>query len=113
MTRLHELYDAQGQSPWIDNVNRPSILDGGLQKLVDDGIRGVTSNPTIFQKAMTGSDAYDEQFADLLASTSVENAFWDMAVDDVTEACGVLRPVYDESGGKDGFVSIEVSPALA
>ena len=65
MTRLHELYDAQGQSPWIDNVSRPAILEGGLQKLVDDGIRGVTSNPTIFEKAMTGSNAYDEQFREL------------------------------------------------
>ena len=113
MTKLQDLYTQQGQSPWIDNLTRIAVRQGGLRKKVEDGIRGVTSNPTIFQKAMTGSDAYDEQFADLLASTSVENAFWDMAVDDVTEACGVLRPVYDESGGNDGFVSIEVSPALA
>ena len=113
MTKLQDLYTQQGQSPWIDNLTRIAVRQGGLRKKVEDGIRGVTSNPTIFQKAMTGSDAYDEQFADLLGSTSVENAFWDMAVDDVTEACGVLRPVYDESGGKDGFVSIEVSPALA
>ncbi|HET7522978.1 MAG TPA: transaldolase [Acidimicrobiales bacterium] len=113
MTKLQDLYTQQGQSPWIDNLTRIAVRQGGLRKRVEGGIRGVTSNPTIFQKAMTGSDAYDEQFADLLESTSVENAFWDMAVDDVTEACGVLRPVYDESGGKDGFVSIEVSPALA
>ncbi|HET6917611.1 MAG TPA: transaldolase [Acidimicrobiales bacterium] len=113
MTKLQDLYTQQGQSPWIDNLTRIAVRQGGLRGKVEDGIRGVTSNPTIFQKAMTGSDAYDEQFADLLASTSVENAFWDMAVDDVTEACGVLRPVYDESGGNDGFVSIEVSPALA
>ena len=113
MTRLHELHDTQGQSPWIDNVNRPSILEGGLQKLVDDGIRGVTSNPTIFQKAMTGSDAYDQQFTTLISRLSVEQAFWEMAIDDVTDACGILRPVYDASGGTDGFVSIEVSPVLA
>ena len=112
MTRLHDLYQLQGQSPWIDNVTRPSILQGGLQQLVDDGIRGVTSNPTIFQKAMTGSDAYDEQFRDLIGRMSVEQAFWEMAIDDVTDACGILRPVYD-AGGTDGFVSIEVSPALA
>jgi transaldolase len=113
MTHLHDLYDAQGQSPWIDNVNRPSILEGGLQKLVDDGIRGVTSNPTIFQKAMTGSDAYDEQFTSLISGHSVEQSFWEMAIEDVTDACGILRSVYDASGGTDGFVSIEVSPVLA
>jgi transaldolase len=113
VTRLHDLYQLQGQSPWIDNVTRPSVLEGGLQRLVDDGIRGVTSNPTIFQKAMTGSDAYDEQFRDLIGRMSVEQAFWEMAIEDVTDACGILRPVYDTSGGTDGFVSIEVSPALA
>src|SRR3984957_15351000 len=113
MTRLHDLYAIEGQSPWIDNVNRPSILEGGLQKLVDDGIRGVTSNPTIFQKAMTGSAAYDDQFKTLIDRLTIEQAFWEMAIDDVTAACGILRPVYDASGGIDGFVSLEVSPALA
>jgi transaldolase len=113
MTTLHDLYDQQGQSPWIDNLNRPSIEGGGLQALVDKGIRGVTSNPTIFEKAMTGSDAYDEQFKTLTDKGSVDAAFWEMAIQDVTNACGILRPVYDASGGGDGFVSLEVSPALA
>ena len=113
MTKLHDLHDQGGQSPWIDNLNRPSIQGGGLQKLVDDGIRGVTSNPTIFEKAMTGSDAYDEQFKGLLDGGSVDDAFWTMAVQDVTEACGVLRPVHDASDGTDGFVSLEVAPSLA
>lgn len=113
MTKLQELYSQQGQSPWIDNLTRNAIEGGGLRSRVDEGIRGVTSNPTIFQKAMTGSDAYDEQFAGLLDRGSVEAAFWDMAIDDVTHACGVLRPVYDVSDRSDGFVSIEVSPALA
>lgn len=113
MTRLHDLHTGQGQSPWIDNLNRPGIEGGDLARLVESGIRGVTSNPTIFEKAMTGSDAYDEQFADLVGSGSVDDAFWDMAVDDVTHACGVLRAVHDGSGGTDGFVSLEVSPALA
>jgi transaldolase len=113
VTRLHDLFKVQGQSPWIDNLNRPSIRQGGLQRLVDSGVRGVTSNPTIFQKAMTGSDAYDEQFRKLIARDSVEAVFWDMAIDDVTEACGVLRPVHDASGGTDGFVSLEVAPKLA
>ena len=113
MTRLHDLYEKQGQSPWIDNLSRPALQSGQLEKMVRDGIRGVTSNPTIFQKAMTGSDAYEEQFRDLIARGSVEDAFWEMAIDDVTDACGVLRPVHDASDGCDGFVSIEVSPALA
>ena len=113
MTRLHDLYGQQGQSPWIDNLNRPSIRDGRLQKLVDDGMRGITSNPTIFQKAMTGSDAYDDQFRSVIAHDSVEAAFWDMAVTDVTDACAILRPVHDSSGGRDGFVSLEVAPNLA
>ncbi|HVA74900.1 MAG TPA: transaldolase [Acidimicrobiales bacterium] len=113
MTKLQELYSQQGQSPWIDNLTRNAIQGGGLREKVGEGIRGVTSNPTIFQKAMTGSDAYDEQFTRLLARGSAEAAFWDMAIEDVSNACGVLRPVYDESAGSDGFVSIEVSPALA
>jgi transaldolase len=118
MTQLHQLHDEGGQSPWIDNLNRPSLRGGGLADLVEQGIRGVTSNPTIFEKAMTGSDAYDEQFKSLLADggddeDAVEAAFWTMAIDDVRDACGVLRPVHDASGGADGFVSLEVSPELA
>jgi transaldolase len=113
MTRLQDLYEKAGQSPWIDNLTRPAILGGELQRRVDDGIRGVTSNPTIFQKAMTGSDAYDEQFATLVESASVETAFWDMAIDDVTHACGILRATYDRSSKADGFVSLEVNPMLA
>ena len=113
MTRLHDLYNKCGQSPWLDNLSRNVIKDGELARLVDIGIRGVTSNPTIFQKAMTGSDAYDDQFRELIRKDSVEAAFWDMAIEDVTNACGVLRPVHDESGGTDGFVSLEVSPKLA
>jgi transaldolase len=113
MTKLHDLFTRCGQSPWIDNLNRPSIQGGGLQRRVDEGIRGVTSNPTIFQKAMTGSDAYDDQFAEVISRDSVEAAFWDMAIDDVTDACGILRPLNESAGGADGFVSLEVSPALA
>jgi transaldolase len=113
MTLLQDLYDKAGQSPWIDNLTRNAIAGGSLQQRVDDGIRGVTSNPTIFQKAMTGSDAYDQQFATLVSKGSVEAAFWEMAIDDVTHACGILRPTYDRSDGTDGFVSLEVNPLLA
>lgn len=113
MTILHDLYDQHGQSPWIDNLSRPQIRDGDLQRLVDQGVRGVTSNPTIFQKAMTGSAHYDEQFRSLVESHSVEEAYWEMAFQDISEALEVLRPVYDSAGGHDGFVSIELAPALA
>jgi transaldolase len=113
MTRLHDLYATQGQSPWLDNLNRPSIQSGALAQRVADGIRGVTSNPTIFQKAISGSDAYDEQFRALLGSRSVEEAYWELVIDDIVHALAVLRPVHDDAKGCDGFVSIEVSPAIA
>ncbi|MCL2394428.1 MAG: transaldolase [Acidimicrobiaceae bacterium] len=115
MTLLHDLFDAGGQSPWIDNLSRQSVQGGGLAELLSRGIRGVTSNPTIFMHAMTGpgSEIYDEQFATLTSKGSVEDAYWTMAVDDVTAALGVFRPLHDESGGKDGFVSLEVAPGLA
>ena len=113
MTRLHDLFTTGGQSPWIDNLTRGGIRDGELAALVARGIRGVTSNPTIFQKAMSAGDAYDEQFARLLDDRSVEDAYWEMVVADISAALDVLRPVYDTSGGADGFVSVEVSPALA
>ena len=113
MTRLHDLFDQHGQSPWIDNLTRSTIKGGGLAALVDKGIRGVTSNPTIFQKAMTAGDAYDEQFRSLLRTGSVDDAYWEMAFDDIAAACDVMRSVYDSSGGNDGFVSLEVAPSLA
>src|SRR5579863_1329291 len=107
MTKLQDLYSQQGQSPWVDNLTRDAGRNGGLRAKVDSGVRGVTSNPTIFQKAMTGSDAYDEQFRRLIAKDSVEAAFWDMAIDDVIDALAILRPVHDAAGGADGFVSLE------
>jgi transaldolase len=113
MTRLHDLYDKQRQSPWLDNLSRPSIESGALAAYVADGIRGVTSNPTIFQKAISGSDAYDEQFRTLLGEHSVEEAYWELVITDIEAALKVLRPVHDSSDGIDGFVSIEVSPVIA
>ncbi|HVM10721.1 MAG TPA: transaldolase [Acidimicrobiales bacterium] len=112
-TRLHDLFEAEGQSPWIDNLTRTALRNGDLQRLVDQGIRGVTSNPTIFQKAIAGSDAYDDQFGRLIREKNVEEAYWDVVFDDIRDALQVLRPVYDESGGTDGFVSLELSPSLA
>lgn len=113
MTLLHQLYSEGGQSPWIDNLSRDSIRNGRLANLVDEGIRGVTSNPTIFQKAMTGTDAYSADFARLIQSGSVEQAFWEMATADVTAALEIFHPLYEQSGASDGFVSLEVSPRLA
>ena len=113
MTKLHDLHREQGQSPWIDNITRKGIENGELAALVEQGIRGVTSNPTIFQKAISGGDAYDEQFRDLIKVHSVEDAYWGLVIHDITEALTILQPVYDEEPGADGFVSIEVSPALA
>jgi transaldolase len=114
MTKLQRLYDEQGQSPWLDNLTRVYLRDGTLGRLVADGIRGVTANPTIFARAIEGSDAYDEQFATLIAQERpVEDAYWELVVHDVVDALGVLRPTFDSSGGTDGFVSVEVAPELA
>jgi transaldolase len=114
MNRLQRLYTEQRQSPWLDNLTRPYLRDGTLADFVGDGIRGVTANPTIFAKAIEGSDAYDTQFARLITDGyAVEDAYWELAEHDVAEALEVLRPTYDNSGGGDGFVSIEVAPELA
>jgi transaldolase len=114
MTMLQRLYDEQGQSPWLDNLTRVHLRDGTLDRLVADGIRGVTANPTIFAKAIEGSDAYDEQFAALIAQgRPVTDAYWDLVLDDISDALGMLRPTFDASGGTDGFVSVEVAPELA
>ena len=114
MTKLQRLYHEQGQSPWLDNLTRVHLRDGALRRLVADGIRGVTANPTIFAKAIEGSDAYDEQFAALVAQgRPVLDAYWDLVVDDIGDALSVLRPTFDASAGTDGFVSVEVAPELA
>jgi transaldolase len=114
VTTLHDLYAQHRQSPWLDNLSRDSIHDGTLQGWLDRGVRGVTSNPSIFQKAMTAGASYDGQLETLVrGGASTEDAYWAMAVDDIRDACGVLRPLFDESAGNDGFVSLEVSPLLA
>src|SRR6478609_2928238 len=114
MTKLQDLLSKGGQSPWLDNLRRDWIEDGELQAWLDRGIVGVTSNPSIFQKAMTAGDAYDEQFASLIGEgRSVEDTFWEMAITDIESALEILRPVHDRTGGVDGFVSIEVAPSLA
>jgi len=114
MTMLQRLYQEQGQSPWLDNLTRAYLRDGTLGRLVADGVRGVTANPTIFARAIEGSDAYDEQFAARIAQgRPVTDAYWDLVVDDISDALGVLGPTFDASSGSDGFVSVEVAPELA
>ncbi|MEX0664857.1 MAG: transaldolase [Acidimicrobiia bacterium] len=104
-----------GQSPWYDNLTRELLQDGGLAKLFkDDGIRGVTSNPTIFEKAMGTGDVYDEGLATCAKDgLGIEESYWRLVTEDVASAADLLRPVYEASGAADGFVSLEVSPDLA
>jgi len=105
-----------GQSIWYDNISRQLLRSGELQRMVDQGLRGVTSNPTIFEKAISGSDAYDEQIRLLLDRTplpSTGEIITELMVQDIRDAADVLRPVYEATGGADGFVSIEVTPTKA
>ena len=102
-----------GQSPWYDNLTRELLESGGLAKMIaEDGIVGVTSNPTIFEKAMASGNAYDDQLRSL-SNMSIEEAYWDLVVQDVGAAADMFRPTYDATEGNDGFVSIEVSPDIA
>ena len=111
--RLHELHDL-GQSPWLDNLRRGWLTSGELQAWVDRGIRGLTSNPSIFQKAISSGTDYDEQFGDLISGgTDVTDAYWDLVTSDIEGALRLLRPVHDSSDGVDGYVSVEVAPDLA
>jgi transaldolase len=113
MTRLQDLYDIGGQSPWLDNLRRDWIETGQLAELISLGVRGITSNPTILANAISGQDTYDEQFRSLMRDHTVEEAYWDMAVTDILDALKMLRPLYDASDHEDGYVSLEVSPAQA
>ena len=113
-SRLDELA-ARGQAVWIDNLSREFVHGGGLQRLIDDdAVSGVTSNPTIFQKAIASGDACDAQLKELLAETDdPRQIFFALAVDDVRDACDVLLPVWQRTNGTDGYVSLEVDPGLA
>jgi transaldolase len=114
MGKLQALHDDQDQSPWLDNLKRGWIQDGELERWVERGVRGITSNPTIFQKAIEGSKEYDADFKSLVeAGTSVTDCYWDLVTNDIGKALAILRPVYDSSDGVDGYVSVEVAPQLA
>ncbi len=113
MTKLQEL-EKQGQSVWLDFIRRSLITSGELQRLVDQGVRGVTSNPAIFEKAIAGSADYDADMQALVAAgKSVEEIYEALAIRDIQLAADVLAAVYRASEGRDGFVSLEVSPFLA
>ncbi|MGH7539588.1 MAG: transaldolase family protein, partial [Gemmatimonadota bacterium] len=111
LQRLHE----HGQSFWLDNLTRDMLHDGDLaRRVAEQGLRGVTSNPSIFHKAISEGEEYDADIARFATEgLSVEEIYERLTVDDVRAACDVLRPVYDDSEGRDGFVSLEVSPHLA
>ncbi len=113
-SRLHELTE-RGQSVWFDTLSRELVQSGGLARMMEeDAVTGVTSNPTIFQKALSEGDAYDEQLKELLETEDdPSRIFFALALEDIRDACDVLRPAFDASGGKDGFVSMEVEPGIA
>jgi transaldolase len=114
MTRLQDLHIEHDQSPWLDNLTRDYLRNGALQELIAKGIRGITANPSTFAKAITGSDAYDLQLRALLAAGStIDDAYWQLVIDDVADALEAFRPLHEESRGTDGFVSLEVAPGLA
>lgn len=113
MSKLTQLAQL-GQSVWYDFIRRNLLTTGGLRELVDQGVRGVTSNPAIFEKAIAGSTDYDDAMAALAKSgKSTLEIYETLAMEDIADAAETLRTVYESSGGRDGFVSLEVSPELA
>lgn len=112
--RLANLYDRFQQSIWIDHLSRSWLAVGSLEAWIRRGCRGVTSNPTIFEKSLASETSYDADLAELLGSqVSTEEAYWELVSQDVALAASQLLPVYEASSGSDGYVSVEVAPALA
>src|ERR1700687_912879 len=114
-TQLKDLA-AAGQSIWLDNIRRSMCAPGELQRLIDLGLRGMTSNPTIFEKAIGSGSDYDEQLREVLATNPGLDAvaiFEALAIRDIRSACDAFAPLYKETKGLDGYVSLEVSPTLA
>src|SRR5919199_5411815 len=110
---LQQLHD-HGQSPWLDYITRDILKNGRLQELIELGILGMTSNPTIFQKAISGSQLYDDALRRLVRENkSVDEIYDSLVLDDIRNAAAILRPVYDRTNGRDGLVSIEEPPRLA
>lgn len=114
MSNLQLLHNQYQQSPWLDNLSRDIIESGKLQQYVNDGIRGITSNPTIFEHAIANTNLYGEQIKTLKdAGKNPEEIYWEIAKDDIQNSAAILKTIYDSSNGTDGFVSLEVSPELA
>lgn len=114
MSNLHKLHRPFNQSPWLDNLSRDLINSGKLHAYVENGIRGVTSNPTILENAIKSSASYDEQIKRLaFEGKSTEEIYWKIIIDDIKSAAAILQPIWEESNGEDGYVSLEVSPTLA
>jgi transaldolase len=112
--RLADLFTVAGQSPWLDNLKREYIINGEFARVLASGIRGLTSNPTIFQKAIQGSALYDDQFHDSIQrGLTTEETYWELVVSDIIGALDIFGSLYVSSSGLDGFVSVEVSPHLA
>ena len=113
MDRIRALHN-QGQSIWFDFIERSMLQSGGLQSLVEEGVVGVTSNPSIFQSAISGSDAYVDDLRELATSDEEAKTIYEsLAITDIQTAADILRPVYDRTRAEDGFVSLEVAPDLA
>ena len=113
-SRLADLFEKYGQSPWLDNLRRSYITTGQLERYVELGVRGLTSNPTIFQKAIQDSADYDEQLLELSTrKLSVTETYWELVLKDISDASDVFSRVFRESNGQDGFVSVEVDPHLS
>jgi transaldolase len=111
--RLRKLQET-GQSVWVDSLSRDDIQNGDLQRMMDDGVLGVTSNPTIFQQAIAQSELYDEELQELAKETDdPKEIFRRIAVRDIRDACDIFMPVYERTERKDGYVSLEVAPELA
>lgn len=110
---LRRLQSEQFQSPWLDNLRRDDITSGRLRDFIDAGIRGLTSNPTIFQKAISESSAYDAQIASSGNATTVEALYWSLVCADIEQALDLFHPLYVSSSRSDGFVSVEIDPHLA
>jgi len=110
LAKMQEL----GQAPWVDELSREDIQNGGLEQMIEDGIVGMTSNPAIFQKAIANSDLYDEQLRELSQrEDDPKEIFWEVARVDIQDACDIFMPVYERTGGEDGFISLEVQPDIA
>ena len=114
MTNIQKMHNSFQQSPWIDNLSRELVESGRLQQFINNGVRGLTSNPTILENAIKGSDSYDKKIKEYASQNLTnEEIFFKLAIEDIRSAAKLLEPIWNESNGEDGYVSLEVSPNLA